>query len=109
MVGLGLVSAACSAENKQKEGEMLIRHAEEVSNLRTAGARPFRLLASFTLLGDGATNEQGSYTETWASPTGGVVRRCSAAFIEQRSEAKGHAGFWTVRKKFQEKRVNLEH
>jgi len=89
-----LISAACWAENKQQEGEMLIKYAEEVSNLRTPDAHPFRLLATFRLLGNGATAEQGSYMETWASPTS--WRRESVLGAFHRTEVGGEKTRWIL-------------
>ncbi len=67
-VWLGLLLSTISlAEDKQAEGERLIRHAEQISNIRSADARSFRLKANFALLGDGVSFEEGTYTETWVS------------------------------------------
>ena len=50
-VGLALLlSATASAENKQHIGKALIEHAQEVSNLRTADAHPFRIQATLKLM-----------------------------------------------------------
>jgi TonB family protein len=55
-----LFSTVCFAGNKQDEGESLIRRVEQISDIRFADARPFRLKANFTLLGDGvATGSEG--------------------------------------------------
>jgi len=62
-----LLSPDSVAENRQEEGEKLVRHAEQISNLRSDDARPFRLKASFTLLGKGAVTGEGTYTEIWVS------------------------------------------
>src|SRR5262249_17427117 len=87
-----LISPASSAENKQDEGERLIRHAEEISNLRSADARPFRLTATFTLLGDGATAGEGTYTEIWVSR--GRWRRESVLGTFHRTEVGGEKTLW---------------
>jgi hypothetical protein len=62
-----LLSPVSLADDKQAEGEKLIRHAEQISNIRSADARSFRLKANFALLGDGVSFEEGTYTETWVS------------------------------------------
>lgn len=50
-VGLALLlSATASAENKQHVGKTLVEHAQEVSNLRTADAHPFRIQATLKLM-----------------------------------------------------------
>lgn len=93
LIGLALViSQASSAENKQEEGEKLIRHADEISNLRSADARPFRLTATFILLGDGATTREGSYTETWESS--GRWRRESVLGTFHRTEVGDEKTRW---------------
>jgi len=87
-----LISPACGAENKQEEGERLIRHAQEVSNIRAGEARPFRLAATFTLLGEGATAGEGTYTEIWGSRR--EWRRESVLGTFHRTEVAGEKTLW---------------
>lgn len=87
-----LISAVSRAESKQEEGERLIRHAAEISNLRSAEARPFRLTASFKLLGDAAATEEGTYTEIWGSR--GRWRRESVLGTFHRTEVGGENTLW---------------
>jgi Gram-negative bacterial TonB protein C-terminal len=93
LVGLALViSQASNAENKQEEGEKLIRQADDISNLRSADARPFRLTATFRLLGDGAATGEGTYTEIWGSP--GRWRRESVLGTFHRTEVGDEKTRW---------------
>lgn len=89
-----LLSPVSIAESKQEEGETLIRRSEQVSNIRSADAPPFRLRANFTLMGNGVTNEEGAYTETWVSH--GRWRRETTLTTFHRVEVGAEKTRWTL-------------
>ena len=62
-----LLSFPSLADNKEEEGEKLVRHAEQISDIRSADAPGFRLTASFKLVGADAPTTEGKYSEIWLS------------------------------------------
>jgi len=89
-----LLSPVSVAENKQEEGENLIRRVEQVSNIRSADAHPFHLKASFALLGNSAAAGEGTYIEIWASQ--GRWRRETVLAAFHRTEVGREKTRWTV-------------
>lgn len=89
-----LFSPVSVAENKQEEGEKLIRRAGQLSDIRSADGLPFRMKASFTLLGDGAATGEGTYTEIWVSR--GRWRRESLFGNFHRIEVGGEKTRWIL-------------
>lgn len=88
------LSAISLAQNKQEEGEKLIRRAEQISDIRSVDSRPFHLKATLTGSGDGATNETGTYTETWVS--GAKWRRESVVGAFHRTEVGSGKKRWIL-------------
>jgi TonB family protein len=89
-----LFSPVSLAENKQEDGEKLIRHAEQVSDIRSADAPAFRLKASFKGLGHDAPTGEGTYIETWVSR--GRWRRESTLGDFRRTEVGGETRLWIL-------------
>ncbi len=95
LVGLAVLFSPLSvAENKQEEGEKLIRQAGQISDIRSADGPAFRLKASFKPLGDDAPAGEGTYTEIWVSR--GRWRRESIIGSFHRTEVGGEKTLWIV-------------
>lgn len=61
-----LIGTTTALAGRQQEGMSLISDAVDIANIRSTGASPFRLEASFHNLGTSAS-ENGTYVETWLS------------------------------------------
>jgi len=73
---IAIVSAVCAgccrisvAQDVQTRAEAMLKRAHELGDIRSPNAPPFRLTATFSIVGKDLTTVQGSYTEVWVSDT----------------------------------------
>ena len=88
---------ATSAEkpNPQQEGAALLARAAEVSNIRSADAKPFRIRAGVSLFAVEAGNLEGSYSLVWSSPNRWREETTFPGFTQVR--VAGDRKFWQAR------------
>jgi TonB family protein len=80
----------------QKHAEALIEAARQLSDIRTPGASPFRLNATFTFVGDDLGTVNGTYTEVWVSKS--QWRREINVDKSQQIEVANSGKLWVVDK-----------
>jgi TonB family protein len=90
-----LVASLAFAGKKEteEEGKMLLDRAVKLSEIRAAGAPPFRLTAKFKIMNEDS-NAEGTYTETWLSP--GQWRRETALGDLHRTVVANGPTRWTL-------------
>lgn len=68
-VTIVLLTPVTFAGKRGAEAAALIAHAKQLSDIRAAGASPFRLKLDFKIIKDDGAEEDGTYTELWISNT----------------------------------------
>src|SRR6516165_1626857 len=62
-----LLTSTSFAKQKDEEASALIERARQASDIRRDGDAPFRLKATFRVIGDDGSKVEGTYTEFWNS------------------------------------------
>ena len=91
---LACLSLASAAQDIQARAEVLLQHARQLSDIRSANAPAFQLKASFSFTGEDLEDVQGTFTETWVSNS--QWRRETVAGNLQKIEVGGLGKHWLL-------------
>jgi len=89
-----LIPPCLQAQEVQQRAEALLDKARQLSDIRSPNAPPFRLKATFSLIGKNLDAMQGTYTELWVSKS--QWRRETTVKDWHRTEVGGVARFWLL-------------